>query len=84
MRVATDAESRERFLRVGAIRVTKAIKALETLRAVANPRSYKFGEEDVSKVLAALKREYEATAHAFETALKGKSNDAVTTGFSFE
>ena len=84
MRAAVDAECRERFLRVGAIRVTKAIKALETLRQVANPRSYKFGEEDVGKALAALKKEYEATANAFETALKGKTSDGPVASFSFE
>ncbi|MDE2021222.1 MAG: hypothetical protein KGJ13_12875 [Patescibacteria group bacterium] len=84
MREAIAAECRERFLRVGAIRVTKAIKALETLRQVANPRSYQFTEDDVGKALARIKREYEATALAFETALKGGSKEGASGGFSFE
>ncbi|MDE2021179.1 MAG: hypothetical protein KGJ13_12660 [Patescibacteria group bacterium] len=83
MHTATATERRERFLRVGSNRVTKAIKALQNLRQVANPRSYAFTGDDVGEALEALKREYEGVSHAFEQALKGSEKGGNAPAFSF-
>ncbi|MDE2019665.1 MAG: hypothetical protein KGJ13_04970 [Patescibacteria group bacterium] len=62
--------ARDRFLRIGALRVEKAVTALAALRKVANPRSYRFTDKDIERMTAELAPAFESTVQAFQSALK--------------
>jgi len=80
---AVVAENRERFLRVGGGRVTKAITAIEQVGKLNQPNSYEFSENDVTKIREALSNSLTGALSALEAAKKGNTKkDSVT--FSFE
>jgi hypothetical protein len=53
-KAAVKAENRERFVNVGGGRIGKAIALLETLRQVANRRSYEYTQADIDKAMTAI------------------------------
>lgn len=54
-----------RFVRLASRRVAKAIKALQTVRALANRAQYEYTEGQRSRVLTALANELTRVADAF-------------------
>jgi hypothetical protein len=51
---AEKAEARERFLNIGGGRVGKSIAVIETLRQIANRRSYEYSATDIDKAFAGI------------------------------
>lgn len=80
---AVQAENRERFLRVGGGRVTKAITAIEQIGKLNQPNSYEFSETDVTKIREALSNSLTGALSALEAAKKGNTKKDSAT-FSFE
>jgi len=80
---AVVAENRERFLRVGGGRVTKAITAIEQVGKLNQPNSYEFSENDVTKIREALSNSLTSAISALEAAKKGNTKKDSAT-FSFE
>ena len=57
----------EAFKRLGAMRTTKAINSMRGLQKLANKNNYAYTEEQVSKIVDALKTEVENVFNAFNT-----------------
>lgn len=70
------AVNRERFLKVGGARVSKALKAIAALRMVANQRSYSFSEPDVQKIEEAVGGSTKMLLEAFRDSLKPEHKKA--------
>jgi len=79
MKSAVKAENRERFLTLGANRVSKAVKAIDALVRVANKKTYDYTEEDATELLGALTSAHGRVKAAFSTTSTNKG----TGGFSF-
>lgn len=54
-----------RFKRVGAKRVQKVLDALEHLARCSDPRSYEYNDEDVSKMMDAIRDKIAETEASF-------------------
>lgn len=65
------AAKRERFIKLGNVRINKAIKAVGLLRNLANRNSYTFTEADVQKLLDPLNEILDSVENAFKLALQG-------------
>lgn len=74
---------RERFMTIGAKRVSKSLKALKNLLPVANKKAYEFSAADVQKMNAAIDAHVAEVKSAFAAALEGKAATKDTGGFSF-
>jgi hypothetical protein len=55
------------FKRLGAMRVTKSINAMRGLQKLANRNNYAYTQEQVDKILEALKTEIQNVNTAFNT-----------------
>lgn len=76
--------NRERFVRVGGNRATKARDAIRNLSNVAAPRSYNYTSADVDKLEAMLASEGTATVKKLRSALeKGTTAAKSVETFSF-
>lgn len=60
-----DAVKNTRFKRVGARRVQKVLDALDHLARCSDSRSYEYEDEDIRKMMEALKAKLEETEAAF-------------------
>ena len=69
LKTAQAADNRDRFVRVGGGRVKKARAAIRNLNAVAQPRSYTYSLDDVSKLENALNSEVNAVVSKLKNAL---------------
>lgn len=74
---------RERFVTVGAARVTKALRAVRNLKNVSSRKSYEYTADDVSKMWSALDAEFAGVKKAFEIALAGGKPTAEKESFKF-
>ena len=74
---------RERFVTVGAARVTKALRAIHNLKNISSRKSYEYTEDDARKMFAAIETEYASVKKAFETALAGGKPSAEKESFKF-
>ena len=68
-----------RFKRVGARRVQKVLDALEHLSRCSDPRSYEYDDEDIRKMMDAIKAKLEETEISFTR----KAGKATGQEFSF-
>lgn len=76
--------NRERFVRVGGARATRARDAIRNLSGVAAPRSYNYTSADVDKLEAMLSSESKKTVDRLRSALeKGATVTKSAEGFSF-
>jgi hypothetical protein len=76
--------NRERFVRVGGNRATKARDAIRNLSNVAAPRSYSYTEADVVKLETMLNSEVSNTVSKLRNALtKGASTTKSADTFAF-
>lgn len=76
--------NRERFVRVGGNRATKARDAIRNLAAVAAPRSYSYSEADIEKLQSMLNSEVSNAIAKLKGALtKGPAAAKTSEGFSF-
>lgn len=57
----------EAFSRLASMRTTKAINSMRGLQKLSNRNNYEYTPEQVTKILAALKKEIEAIHAAFTT-----------------
>lgn len=70
---ALKAENRERFVKVGGQRVSRAIKALRAFGMTSNPESYVYEPAEVEKAFLALNTALAAAAAKFVEAPRGKN-----------
>lgn len=77
------AGARERFLNVGATRVSKAIKALRAVKNCANRKTYDYSAPEAEKALVALRNEMTSVENEFRNQLSGKTTSTNETWFSF-
>lgn len=76
--------NRERFVRVGGSRATKARDAIRNLGNIAAPRSYNYTSADIDKLEAMLTSESKSTVEKLRSALvKGTPAAKTTETFSF-
>lgn len=73
---------RQRFVEVGGMRVTKAVKAIRSLKNISVRKSYEYNEADTQKMFAALDNEVTAVKASFKAAMEGKTG-ATASEFSF-
>lgn len=66
---ALKAENRERFTGVGGGRVAKALSVLDTLKQIANRRTYEYSKADIDAAVNAIKAKLAEVEKTFETAL---------------
>jgi hypothetical protein len=57
---------REAFLKLAEKRVTKALKALESVSKLSDSKNYVYTEEDVKQLLDAIKSQVEKLEQAFD------------------
>lgn len=57
----------ERFIRVAELRVNKALKALASIGACADIRSYEYTEEQIGKIFDALRIELDIAEAQYRT-----------------
>lgn len=57
----------EAFSRLGAMRTTKAINSMRALQKLANKNNYAYTQEQINKIVDALKTEVEEVFNAFNT-----------------
>lgn len=81
---AVTAENRERFLRIGGARVTKAISSLANVGKLAAPRSYEYSEEDVAKLESAITSAAKNAIQALRAAKQKGGGKSAVAGFTFE
>lgn len=81
---AVTAESRERFLRVGGQRVSKAVSAINNVGKLAAPRSYEYSETDIAKAEAAITGAATAALTALRNAKQKTAGKTQAPGFAFE
>jgi hypothetical protein len=62
-------ENRERFLTIGGGRVAKTLAVLETLKQVANRKSYDYSAADIEKATSAINHKVGEIEAAFAAAL---------------
>lgn len=55
----------DKFKRLASLRTTKGINAMRGLQKLANRNNYEFSDEQVTKIVNALKEELEAVHNAF-------------------
>lgn len=67
-------KKKERFLRVGSRRVEGVIESLRILSNCSNVNNYEYNEEDVNKMLRAIKEQMKITETMFKKHLMNKSN----------
>ena len=60
---------RERFQDVASGRVNRVISALQSLKKCSNVYNYEFNEEDVRKMINAIRKETEETKLSFDKGL---------------
>ena len=65
---------KERFLRVGSRRVEGVIESLRILSNCSNVNNYEYKEEDVIKMLKAIKEQLKITETMFKKNLTNKHN----------
>jgi hypothetical protein len=75
--------ARERFLKVGTARMSKALKAIRNVRNITNPKSYTYTQQEAEKAILALRNELKAVEDAFRDALSGNKAGTAATAFSF-
>lgn len=63
----------DRFKKLGAARVTRAIKALDAVSALGNRRSYTYDDAQVAKIKTALGAAADRLQKAFDANAKGDS-----------
>lgn len=56
----------ERFIRVAELRVNKALKALASIGACADIRSYEYTEAQIEKIFSALRLELDAAENRYK------------------
>jgi len=78
------AESRERFVRVGGPRVSKAVIAIQNIGKLAAPRSYEYSESDIVKAENAVKAAVENAFTAMRNAKTKTAGKTQAAGFVFE
>lgn len=76
-----DKEKSDAFVKLVNKRVGKVLAANVILKKLANPRNYKFNEDHVDKIEAALDASKVATVKAFRDALKGGTGPAGAPSF---
>ncbi len=64
---------RDRFKNVAAKRVQKVLDSMESLSRCANRNNYEYSDEDVSKLLKAIKEQMRTLELAFTEKSKSKS-----------
>lgn len=74
---------RAKFERVGGGRVSAAIDKINLIGKVANPQTYDFTKEDVSKIEDALRNAVKDVVDSFERALSGQKTGSAKTSFRF-
>ena len=47
---------REKFVRLAESRTTKAVDAIVNISSLSNTRSYEYNEDDIRKILSAIRR----------------------------
>ena len=52
-----ESENRKKFVELAEKRVNKAIKSIQLVGNLSNRTNYKYDEDDVNKIVAALKKE---------------------------
>ncbi len=60
-------KSREKFVNLAEKRVTKALKDLRLIGNLSNKSNYKYGEEDVKKIISALEAEIKTLKNKFNS-----------------
>lgn len=65
---------REKFVKLAEQRVPKAIKAIQLVGNLSNKSNYSYTEEDVKKILKALREELDDLKSRFESS---KSTDEI-------
>jgi len=73
---------RDRFVRLVAARMSKALLAIELVGGLANKANYDFEAVDVNKIKVAFDNEVAATMGEFADALAGKKTTAKAKGFT--
>lgn len=68
-KVAFEAENRERFERLGGIRVSNAVMAIRSVKGLSNRASFNYTADDISKAKAAIMAEVKATFDHFDAVL---------------
>jgi hypothetical protein len=66
---AKDAAARDRFIRVGNVRVKSALKQIDGIGAMGNPSSYRYTASDVSKIETLVNSHVTAAMAALNAAL---------------
>ncbi len=67
-------KKKERFIRVGSRRVEAVIKSLRLLSNCSNINNYDYNEEDINKMLRAIKEQMKITETMFKKHLTNPSN----------
>lgn len=65
----TDAEKQAKFKELGEARMTKALAAIQNVGKLSNPSAYKYSDEQVAKLVDALK----SAVASVEARFKNKS-----------
>ena len=58
---------REKFVRLAESRTLKAVQAIENIVSLSNPRSYDYDENDIKKILGALREATNEVQDAFKS-----------------
>ena len=80
---AVAAERRERFERVGGLRVSNALNAINNVGKLNATSSYSYTENDVAKLEQAITDSVKNAVSSLRSALAGGSKTADKKGFSF-
>lgn len=81
---AVTAESRERFLKIGGARVSKAVSSLSNVGKLAAPRSYEYSEDDIVKAEKVITDAAKSAIAALRAAKQKGAGKTASAGFSFE
>ena len=58
---------REKFVRLAESRTTKAVDAILNISSLSNTRSYEYNEDDIRKILSAIREAANQVQSAFKT-----------------
>ncbi len=58
---------REKFVRLAESRTDKAVQAIENIVSLSNPRSYDYNDNDIKKILGALREATNEVQLAFKS-----------------
>ena len=73
MNMSEDIDKSERFIRIAEKRVNNAIKSISAIGNLSNKRNYIYNENQVKKIISALRSTVKEVENAFLTPDKKKS-----------